>query len=249
MFSQNITVDKILKGKISIIQLKNGFRYGLEAVFLAAFVNGYLKKYKKKNFLLADVGSGVGTISLIIAHKNNGAKISAIENNTHYLKIANENIIKNNFQKKINAIKCDILDVNSHLTNSFDIVVTNPPFNEQQQKKSENELDNYAKIIANYESWIDNSLKLLNDRGTIFLIIPTGLLEKTLISLKKKTGSFKIFPIWPNQKKSSKRLILFAKKGGASPTELMSGVRLYNNQGKMIKKAKNCSDKGILNFL
>ena len=48
MFSKDVTVDKILRGKISIIQLKIGFRYGFEAVFLAAFVNGYLKKIKKK---------------------------------------------------------------------------------------------------------------------------------------------------------------------------------------------------------
>ena len=47
MFSKNITIDKILRGKISIIQLKKGFRYGFEAVFLAAFVNGFLKKFKK----------------------------------------------------------------------------------------------------------------------------------------------------------------------------------------------------------
>ena len=96
MFSKNVTVDQILRGKISIIQLKKGFRYGFEAVFLAAFVNGYLKKIKKKNFLLADIGSGVGTISLIIAYKNNDISITAIENNKSYLEIASENIIKNN---------------------------------------------------------------------------------------------------------------------------------------------------------
>ena len=44
----NRTVDNILKGKISIIQLKHGFRYGFDAVFLAAFVNGFLQKFKKK---------------------------------------------------------------------------------------------------------------------------------------------------------------------------------------------------------
>ena len=48
MSSKNVTVDKILRGKISIIQLKKGFRFGFEAVFLASFVNGYLKKIKKK---------------------------------------------------------------------------------------------------------------------------------------------------------------------------------------------------------
>ena len=249
MFSKNITVDKILRGKISIIQLKNGFRYGFDAVFLAAFVNGYLKKLKKKNFLLADVGSGVGTISLIIAYQNDEINITAIENNDSYIEIANENIIRNNFQEKINLMKEDIFNFDKDLINRFDIVVTNPPFYDQNQKKSENELDNYAKRMINYETWIENSVKLLKDKGIIFLIIPTVLLEKSLKSLSTKTGSFKIFPIWPNQKKSSKRLILIAKKGGASPTELMSGMRLLNNQGKVTKKAKTFSDNGIFNFL
>mgnify|MGYP001358972324 FL=1 len=249
MFSKDVTVDKILRGKISIIQLKKGFRYGFEAVFLAAFVNGYLKKFKKNKISLADVGSGVGAISLIIAYQNNKINITAIEKNDSFLEIANENIIINNFQKQINAIKGDILNIDSNLINSFDIVVSNPPFYDQQQKKSENDLDNCAKRIIDYESWIDNSLKLLKHRGIIFLIIPTGLLEKSLKILSKKTGSFKIFPIWPNQKKSSKRLILLAKKGGASPTELMSGMRLLNNRGKITKKARTYSDNGIFNFL
>ena len=249
MLSNNVTVDKILKGKISIIQLKKGFRYGFDAVFLAAFVNGYLKKLKKKKISLVDVGSGVGTISLIIAYMNEEINITAIENNNSYIEIAKENILKNNFQKKINLMKEDIFDFDNDLISRFDIVVTNPPFYDQHQKKSENELDNYAKRIINYESWIDNSVKLLKDKGIIFLIIPTVLLEKSLKSLSTKTGSFKIFPIWPNQKKSSKRLILMAKKGGASPTELMSGMRLLNNKGKVTKKARTYSDNGIFNFL
>ena len=249
MLSNNVTIDKILKGKISIIQLKKGFRYGFDTVFLAAFVNGYLKKVKKKKFSLVDVGSGVGTISLIIAYMNEEINITAIENNDSYIEIANENIVRNNFQEKINLMKEDIFDFDNNLINRFDIVVTNPPFYDQHQKKSENELDNYAKRIMNYESWIENSVKLLKDKGMIFLIIPTALLEKSLKSLSTKTGSFKIFPIWPNQKKSSKRLILIAKKGGASPTELMSGMRLLNNKGKVTKKARTYSDNGIFNFL
>ena len=249
MFVKSFTVDKILRGKISIIQLKKGFRFGFDAVFLASFVNGYLKKLKKKNFSLADVGSGVGTISLIIAYQNDKINITAIENNDTYLEIANENIVRNNFQKKINLMQGDIFNIDNNLINRFDIVVTNPPFYDRKEKKSENELENYATRIINYESWIENSVKLLKDKGIIFLIIQTRLLEKSLKFLGTKTGSFKIFPIWPNQKKSSKRLILLAKKGGASPTELMSGMRLLNNRGKITKKARTYSDNGVFNFL
>ena len=179
MLSNNVTVDKILKGKISVIQLKKGFRYGFDAVFLASFVNGYLKKLKKKKISLVDVGSGVGTISLIIAYHNNEINITAIENNDNYLEIANENILINNFQKKINIIHGDIFNIDNHLINKFDIVVTNPPFYDRKQKKSENELENYATRIINDESWIENSVKLLTDKGIIFLILPTRLLEKS----------------------------------------------------------------------
>ena len=180
---------------------------------------------------------------------NEEINVTAIENNDSYIEIANENIVRNNFQKKINLKKEDIFNFDNDLINRFDIVVTNPPFYDQNQKKSENELDNYAKRIMDYESWIENSIKLLKDKGIIFLIIPTVLLEKSLKSLGTKTGSFKIFPIWPNQKKSSKRLILLAKKGGASPTELMSGIRLLNNEGNITKKARTFSENGIFNFL
>ena len=249
MFPKSVSIDKILRGKISIIQSKKGFRYGFDAVFLAAFVNGYLRKLKKKKISLADVGSGVGTISLIIAYHNNEINITAIENNDSYVEMANVNILRNNFQKKINLMHGDIFNIDNNLINKFDIVVTNPPFYDQKQKKSENELNDYAKRIINYESWIENSVKLLRDKGIIFLIIPTTLLEKSLKLLSTKTGSFKIFPIWPNKKKSSKRLILLAKKGGTSPTELMSGMRLFNNQGKITKEARTYSNNGIFNFL
>ena len=50
------TVDTILNGKITITQPKDGFRFGFDSVFLASFVNGYIKKNIKKKILLADIG-------------------------------------------------------------------------------------------------------------------------------------------------------------------------------------------------
>lgn len=243
----NRTNDYVLKGKISVIQLKHGFRYGFDTVFLAAFVNSFLQDYKKKDVLLADVGSGVGTISLIIAYKNEKIKIIAIENNNQYLELAKKNIINNNLQKQIKLLNCNVFNINKELFNTFDIVVSNPPFYKEYKNRSKNELENYAKVIKNIEHWIDNSIKLLKDKGTIFLILTTEILDLVLYHLRKKTGSFKIFPFWPNSKTSSKRIILVARKGGASPTELMSGLKLYNKNNLMTKKARLISEEGIFN--
>ena len=116
---------------------------------MAAFVNSFLLQYKIKDVLLADVGSGVGTISLIIAHKNKKIKLTAIENNDQYLELARENIINNNFHKQINLLNSDVLNINKDLLNTFDIVVSNPPFYKDHKNKSKNKLENHAKIIIN----------------------------------------------------------------------------------------------------
>ena len=127
MLQLDKTTDKILRGKITITQMKQGYRFGFDAVCLAAFVNGYLKN-NKKEILLADVGSGVGTISLILALKNKNIKISSIENNEEYVKIAEENILENKFMNNIKIVNNDILNINNNLINHFNIVVSNPPF-------------------------------------------------------------------------------------------------------------------------
>ena len=241
------TTDKILRGKITITQMKHGYRYGFDAVCLAAFVNGYLKK-NKKEMSLADVGCGVGTISLILAFKNKNLKISSIENNQEYIKIAKENVLENKFVNFIKIVDDDIFNINKNLINDFNIVVSNPPFHNKRSNRSNNNHTDVAKRIVNLEKWLESCVKLLKDKGTLFIIIPTDILDLVLVNLSDKAGSFKIFPIWPDFKKNSKRIILSAKKGGASPTELMPGLKLYNSKGIESKKANLLSEEGIFNF-
>ncbi len=248
MNSIHRTIDNILNGKISIIQLKYGFRFGFDAVFLAAFVNGFLQHKKKRDVLLADVGSGVGTISLIVAYKNEKIKLTAIENNNQYLKLAEENVLNNKLQKQINVLNSDIFNINKALFNTFDIVVSNPPFYKEYKNRSKNKLENYAKVMKNLEQWINSSVNLLKSKGVIFLIITSEILDLVLHHLRVKTGSFKIFPFWPNYKKSSKRIIIVARKDVAGSTELMSGLKLYNKKGLMTKKARMISEVGIFNY-
>ena len=105
-----------------------------------------------------------------------------------------------------------------------------------------------AKRIIDLEKWMEGCVYLLKEKGTLCIIIPTNILDAVLVSLKNTVGSFKIYPIWPNAKKSSKRIILLAKKGGFSSTELMPGLKLYNSKGLESKKATLLSEEGILNF-
>ena len=126
-----------------VIQYKKGFRFGSDAVFLASFVNGFIETKKNRKFYIADVGSGVGTVSLIIAFRNPNSRILAIDNKREYLIIAEENIKINNFQDKIKTIDNDVFNFDNNLKNSFDLVVSNPPFHKKENNRSKNILEKY----------------------------------------------------------------------------------------------------------
>ena len=248
MKSSEKTFDTILNGKITITQPKNGFRFGFDSVFLAAFVNGYIKKNIRKEIFLSDMGAGVGTVSLILAYHNKNITINTIENNKEYIELAKVNF-KNNFPKqKINFIEENIFNIDKVFYNQFDIIVSNPPYHISDGNISKNFMKDRSKRIVDLEKWLEVAVNLLKNKGSLFLIFPTDILHRVLNSLERKTGSYKIFPLWPNSRKSSKRLILIAKKGGLSPTELMPGIKLYNNKGSQTKKAKLVAEKGIYIF-
>jgi tRNA1Val (adenine37-N6)-methyltransferase len=206
------TIDMILKGQIKIAQPKVGYRFGFDSVFLASFVNGYIKKINKKKLLLADIGAGVGTISLIVGFKNLNIEITAVENNEEYLKLAEENILSNGFNNKIKMVNESIFNINSKLINNFDIVVSNPPYHSADGNLSNNILRDKAKRVINLEKWLQISISLLKHKGTLFIIFPAGILHKVLNYLEKSSGSFKIFPFRRDRTSLAKRLILVAKK-------------------------------------
>jgi FkbM family methyltransferase len=242
------TKDKILNGSIEVIQPKLGYRFGFDAVFLSSFVNGFIEKKNKRKVTTADVGSGVGAISLILAFKNQNIKITAIENNIEYLNIAKENILNNLLDNKITLVNQSVFNIDHNLNEKFDLVVSNPPYHLTDSNFSKNNLKDISKRIVDLEKWLKNCIGLLKNKGYLFLIFPADILDKVLNFINISSGSFKIFPFWPKQNSSAKRVILIAKKGGLGPTELMAGLKLYNNKGVLTKRAQLVSKKGIIKF-
>jgi tRNA1(Val) A37 N6-methylase TrmN6 len=60
-----VTNDAFLDGALSIRQLRSGYRAGLDAVMLAAAVPGEAGRPLR----VLDVGAGVGTAGLCVAHR------------------------------------------------------------------------------------------------------------------------------------------------------------------------------------
>jgi tRNA1Val (adenine37-N6)-methyltransferase len=121
-----------------------------------------------KNIL--EIGSGSGLLSLMIAQKNN-CFIDAIEIDEEAAKQAKENIFLSPWRKNVYLHHADVL--NFSFNQSYNIIVSNPPFYENEiesssKKKSLAHHGDGLKLSALF-SLVKNQLAA---RGNFYLLLP-----------------------------------------------------------------------------
>jgi len=98
------TLDDLQLKGIHIIQKKEGFRFGVDAVLLANFAK------VKKNATVIDLCSGTGIIPFIIKGKSQCGVIKGVEIQGEFAEMANRTAMYNNFSDEIKFIEGDLKD-------------------------------------------------------------------------------------------------------------------------------------------
>ena len=84
---------------------------------------------------IIDIGTGSGCIAISLAKNIPTAKVSGLDISEKALEVAQENAVKN--QVLVSFCKKDILETTS-LENKYDVMVSNPPYVRQLEKKAMN---------------------------------------------------------------------------------------------------------------
>ena len=105
---------------LKIIQNKNWFCFGIDAVLLADFAD------VRKNNLVMDLGTGNGIIALLLAAKTDASHIDGLEIQSDVAEMARRSVSINNLCDRVNIITDNIIDYRS--TKQYDVVVCNPPY-------------------------------------------------------------------------------------------------------------------------
>ena len=84
---------------------------------------------------ILDIGTGSGCIAISLAKNIPTARVSGIDISEKTLEVAQENAVKN--QVLVSFCKKDILETTS-LENKYDVMVSNPPYVRQLEKKAMN---------------------------------------------------------------------------------------------------------------
>ena len=205
------TLDDLQLNGIHIIQKKDGFRFGVDAVLLANFAK------VKRNATVIDLCSGTGIIPFIIKGKSQCGMITGIEIQEEFAEMANRTSQYNNFKDEVKFVNGDLRDKSLLKTlGRVDVVTVNPPY-KLSNSGILNDKDRSTiarhEVCCKLEDVISAARVLLKDNGRFFMVHrPERLVD--ILSLMRK---YKIEP---------KRLRFVHPKPGKAPNiVLVEGQR------------------------
>lgn len=196
-------------GEYVLIQKKDSFRFGTDAVLLSDFFNG------KKEGRILEIGCGNGIIPILLIAKNKVEKIKSLEIQKEVFQLAKRNIKINKLEDKIEIVNVDVKDFKEG--NIYDYIISNPPYMALDGKIiNENESKSIARheIYLNLNEFIKNAKRLLKPRGELFFVHRSHrFLEISEILKINKFSIKRVKFVHYNKDKESSLVLIEASKG------------------------------------
>lgn len=224
------TLDDLQLKGISVIQKKNAFRFGIDAVLLANFAR------IKKGMTVIDLCTGTGIIPFIISGKTEASKIIGIEIQEDMVDMANRSTAYNKLSNKIKFIHGDITDNKLIKTiTKADVITVNPPYKLKNSGiLNPNDKNAIARheICCNLEDVIIASRILLKDNGRMFMVHrPERLADILCLMRKYKIEPKTIQMIHPSVNKAPNIVLIEGHRDGGAFLKWEEPIYVHNEDG------------------
>ena len=231
----SITTDHIFQEQIQLCQPKEGYRFGTDAVLLAASIA------TKKGRCL-DMGSGVGAVAIGAAWRCPDLHVTAIEKEPVLATLLRHNIAVNHLTERMRVWQGDITVMPPMLANSFDHVVANPPFHQPGGTRPSNR----RKALAHagdgpsLTDWVRAGLWACKPKGQISFIIRADRGDEVITALRTGgAGEIVQYPVWSYHSSPAVRLLISARKAVQGVSALLPGIVLHHTNGALTEAANS----------
>lgn len=222
--NENETITEVNEG-IRLIQNKKGLTFGTDAYLLYAFIGG------RKNGTAAEIGSGSGIISLLLASKKRFSKIYALEVQEYYAALTERNALLNGLDGIITAVHTDARDFKTEC----DTVYMNPPYMKTDSgKQNEDE----GKFAARHEANGDifdlcrAASGMLKYGGDLYAVYRPDRLTDLMVAMREcGTEPKRICFVHQSASHAPSLVLVCGKKGGKSGVTLMRPLILTKEDG------------------
>ncbi|GEM_PF-6405706 len=197
------TITPFLRGRVKIAQPRRGYRFSLDAVLLASYVEG-------KGFAL-ELGTGFGPVALMVKSRLPDVKILALDIQEDYLGLLRQSIEINGFS----GIYPVLGDVKKPpLGKKFDLVFSNPPYLSPKRFRISPRREvavSKWEILASLEDFLRAAFENLKDGAPAYFIVGT---EAEEFSIRANRAGFGMEEVVRITEDGKERFLMYLLKKG-----------------------------------
>jgi tRNA1(Val) A37 N6-methylase TrmN6 len=232
---KNEKIDDLQYKGLKLIQKDKAFRFGLDAVLLANFVD------VKKGSSVIDLGTGTGIISILLAEKTEAASIVGLEIQEEIAEMAQRSVKMNCLEDRVKIVCGDIKDsVDLFGASSFDAVVSNPPYMNQGGgiiNISDTKAIARHEILCTLEDVIRSASKLLVPGGQFAMVHRPDRLADIIWLMRNFTIEPKYIRfVHPSPYRKANLLLIKGTRQGRPQLKMMEPLYVYDEEGKYSKE-------------
>jgi tRNA1Val (adenine37-N6)-methyltransferase len=225
------SVDDLILGGLRIIQPKKGYRFSLDSILLAHFVE------IKDSMTIVDLGTGNGVIPIILSLFSKDSRIIGIELQEKMVDRAKRSLIINRLESRVKIFQADIKELSKVLLpNSADVVVSNPPFwkigegliaVDPEQAMARHEL------TVQMEDIVYAASRVLKSKGRLYLIQNAERIAETFELFKKNRFiATKLRMVHPYLHRDAKQVLIEARKDYGKRCAILPPLIVYRENGE-----------------
>lgn len=237
---QEVTEDRLLRGRLALKQPRDGYRVAMDSVLLAAALP--LKPGER----VLDFGCGVGAVALCLLARQPDLYVDGIERQPTLAVLASENAAANGLSDRFRVQQGDYAELPERWHGQFDQVAINPPYHDPaRHRPSPNPIKAAANLgpEAGLAAAVASARDALKHKGRLTLVHRADVLAEILAALDG-FGEATIFPLWPKAGRPAKRVILSARKGVKGGSHLLPGLVLHDSDGGYTAEALSALEEG-----
>lgn len=227
ILAQDETLEDLQRGGLRLIQKVNGFRFGEDSVFLAAFAADLVKR--KKQVQAADLGAGSGAVSVLLAGRLPQVRLTAIEISSRPCAVLKRNFHLNQLDSRCTAIPGDVRDQTLLPRASLDLVVSNPPYRDPRRHLAPARLPDDPALAQEWKAAVETTTLTLDDlmQSAACWLKPGGL-----IALVQRPANLPdILSAMRQNRIEPVALRAIAPLPGRAPTSVLVAGRLHGRPG------------------
>ncbi len=219
-----------LQNGLFIIQKKDGFKFGVDAVLLADFA----KTAKSVNTL--DLCTGTGIVPLLLTEKTDTLNIFGLEIQKDIAEMAARSIEYNNLDDRVHITEGDLKNAaDIYGKGRFDKITCNPPYMKcgaGLQNDADTKSVSRHEIMCTLDDVLRVSRELLISKGRFFMVHRASRLADILCTMRK----YGIEPkrlrlIHPSPEKAPNLVLVEGMKDGGEELKILPPLYVYGSDG------------------